>query len=146
MRTLVPLLFVALAIVLIACATTVPPRSSSRTSAGPTSCAGRVGADPNVYDTTQVTERPIVRNAPPPAYPPLLRDEGVQGRVVISLIVKSDGAADSQSVRVVREVHPALDTAVVKWALTAQFWPGCLREEPVAVRITVPIEFTIGHR
>ena len=99
--------------------------------------------DSNVYDKTQVTERPIVRLAPPPPYPVRERNQGVQGRVVIGLVVRGDGSVDSQSVHLVRTVHPALDRVVVDWAYTALFWPACLDGHPVAVRIEVPIEFKV---
>jgi len=136
-------LLLTAATMLVACATFARTPSPATTRVGPTSCAGRASTDSNVYDTTQVAERPIVRNAPPPPYPRRERDHGVQGRVVVALVVKGDGFVDSQSVRLIRKVHPALDRAVVKSAFTAQFWPACLNEQPVAVLVAVPIEFKI---
>ena len=130
--------------VVIACATTAPAPNAAAIPVRPTSCAGRANTDTNVYDTTQVTERPIVRNTPPPQYPRRARDSRVQGRVVVALVVKGDGSVDSQSVHLVRQVHRVLDTVVVNWAFRAQFWPACLDRRPVAVRVAVPIDFTIS--
>ncbi len=99
-----------------------------------------------MYDTTQVAERPIVRETPPPQYPQRARDGRVQGRVVVALVVRSDGSVDSQSVHLIRMVHRVLDTVVVNWAFRAHFWPACLKGQPVAVRVAVPIDFTISGR
>jgi protein TonB len=82
-------------------------------------------------------------NNPAPAYPPLLRRAGEQGKVILRVLVNADGHADE-----VRVQHSsgqsmfdeaALD-AVRKW----RFVPARRGEAVVAEWVQVPIEFRLG--
>jgi len=108
---------------------------------GATSCAGLASADSAVYDTTQVTERPKLRSVSEPWYPQIQRDLAIEGRVVVDLVVGSDGAPDQSSVRIVQNVDPAIDHAAVRWIGSVSYWPACRDGRPVRAHITQPVDF-----
>jgi len=106
-----------------------------------TSCAGLASTDSAVYDTTQVTERPALRSASEPRYPPIQRDLAIEGRVIADLVVGSDGAPDQSSVRIVQNVDPAIDHEAVRWIGSASYWPACRDGRPVRAHIAQPVDF-----
>jgi TonB family protein len=108
---------------------------------GATSCAGLASTDSAVYDTTQVTERPKLRSVSEPWYPPMQRDLAIEGRVIVDLVVGSDGAPDQSSVRIVQNVEPAIDHAAVRWIGSVSYWPACRDGRPVRAHITQPVDF-----
>ncbi|HEX4574692.1 MAG TPA: energy transducer TonB [Gemmatimonadales bacterium] len=121
----------------------------SRTSAlttRATSCAGLAGADSVVYDTTQVTERPSLRSAPDPWYPTLQRDLGIEGRVILDVVVGSDGTPDAGSARIVQDVVPALDHEALRWIWNVSYWPACRDGRPVRARVAQPVDFCISSK
>lgn len=74
-------------------------------------------------------------------YPPLLRDAGIGGTVLVWFFIDENG-------RVVRTIvnqssgHKALDDAALKVAQIAQFTPALNRDKRVPVWISLPITFT----
>ena len=139
-RLVAPFVFVAAA---GACASA--PRGQELTSVvhGRTSCAGSRSADTTVYDTTQVDQKPIARSGPRLTYPADARQHQIEGRVLFSLIVKTNGSVDPSSIAVVQSVQPDLDAEARRWVDRASFWPGCLNGRPVRVRVLIPIDFRI---
>lgn len=109
-----------------------------------TSCAGLAGTDSSVYDTTQVAERPVIRMAPEVYYPPMQRELLIHGRVMLGLVVGSDGAPETASVEVLRKVDPGLDRAAQRWIEGVTYWPACREGRPVRARITQPVDFCLG--
>jgi TonB family protein len=110
---------------------------------GATSCAGLPTTDSTVYDTTQVSERPRARSGPILQYPVVERQRGIKGRVIVAMIIRSDGTVDQHSVRVLQRVDPALDDEALRWVKFATYWPGCRDGEPVNVHVSVPIDFKL---
>src|ERR1043166_4598686 len=108
-----------LAVVALAagCASSRPATVVS--SAGPTSCFDQVSEDTTVYDTTQVSEKPIVRDGPVPDYPDALRLAGVQGRVVVVATIAPTGKAEHESMKVIQSVDPGLDQSARRWVSRA---------------------------
>ena len=95
-----------------------------------------------MYDTSHVTEHPRVRRGGPmPAYPIVELQRRIQGRVIIGVIVESDGTVDQDSVRVLQSVDQAIDREALRWVRGASFWPACRDGRPVRVRVAVPIDF-----
>jgi len=134
----------AIAALAVSCATaSLGSRQESRPK-GPTSCSGTPSNDSTVYDSTRVTEQPIARSGPMLQYPRDARDQGIEGRVQLSIIVNANGAIDQRSITVVRTVYPSLDAAARHWARGATYWPGCLDGHAVRVRLVAPIDFSIG--
>ncbi len=78
-------------------------------------------------------------------YPVVERQRGIQGRVIVAMIIRSDGSIDQRSVNVLQRVNPALDDEALRWVKLATYWPGCRDGQPVNVHVIVPIDFKI-HR
>jgi len=98
---------------------------------------------PGVYRANQVEEKPKLIWAPPLKYPWLLRQQGVQGRVIVQAIIDSVGRVDPGSVAVVRSPDPGFDDACIDYILHARFQPGRRGGRGVSVLMKIPIDFTI---
>lgn len=113
------------------------------TPASGTSCSGGYNSDTTVYDTTAVTERPIVRYFSQLSYPKDLREQGLQGRVVLAMVINADGSTDQTSIKIVGPAHPQFAAAATRWVQSTTFWPGCRAGRPVRVRVALPVDFKI---
>ncbi len=76
-----------------------------------------------------------------PDYPPLLRKQGVTGRVVLEGIISPAGCINS--VAVTGSVVPALDFAALKAVSGWQFTPTLVDGKPVPVIMTVTVSFAL---
>jgi periplasmic protein TonB len=75
-------------------------------------------------------------------YPADAKDEGIEGRVFIQFIVKSDGTVGEA--KVVRGVHKTLDQEALRVVLDSPEWkPGKQDGKPVDVAFTFPIIFSL---
>ncbi len=78
-------------------------------------------------------------------YPPVPRDTGIQGRVIVGFVVEKDGSLTN--LRVLRSVHPDLDAEAVRVIRNSPKWnPGLQHGVPVKVAYTMPINFSLGGR
>jgi len=105
-------------------------------------CGDSALADSVVYDTTQVTQRPVVYEAPPLKYPAKARAHGIHGRVLLAVTINRDGRADAQSIQAISSPDAELTDAAIRWVRSAKFEPVCREGRPVRVRIAVPVDFT----
>ena len=113
------------------------------TTVGATSCAGLAGTDSTVYDTTQVSERPSVRSAPELTYPPIERERGIEGRVIVDVVIGADGKPDQNSAHIVQNADPAMDRAALRWIKSVSYWPACRDAHAVRVRVSQPVDFCV---
>ena len=93
-------------------------------------------ADEKPYD-----EAPVPTRTAAPAYPYELKREGVAGMVSVSITVDENGNVISPVVKKSTRLEfekPALD-AVAKW----KFKPAKKNGQPVAVKVTIPMKFSI---
>lgn len=87
-------------------------------------------------------EPPVFLSAPPERYPSLLRQAGIQGRVIVRAIVDSTGRAEPRSVRVLETPHPGFEQAARNVVLQTRFDHG-----PVGGRaVRVVVEFRLDAR
>jgi protein TonB len=99
-----------------------------------------------VYAEDLVEEKPSVLSAPPPPYPDVLKQAGIQGRVLLQAIIDSTGRAESNSVRILQSPNPAFDQGSRNWILHAQFRPARVHGHAVRVLIQVPLEYRLTGR
>jgi periplasmic protein TonB len=103
-----------------------------------------------VYDVSTVEERPQLRNAPAVVsavqrnYPPLLRDAGVGGTVVVSMVINEDGTPDVSTVEVVSSDHEQFSDVVRRVIERMRFRPAKVNNQAVKVRVQLPITFQPG--
>jgi protein TonB len=92
-----------------------------------------MGGDENTF-TKWVHERII--------YPEIAKENGVQGRVVLSFIVDADGYV--KNVTVLRGVDPSIDKEAVRVVSSSPRWkPGRQRDRNVRVRYNFPLNFQL---
>ena len=86
---------------------------------------------------------PEVLTGPVPMYPELLRQAGVQGRVLLEAVVDSAGRVSTDSILVVFATNPAFVTAARQALVATLFRPAFVGGRPTRMRVRVPYEFTI---
>jgi len=79
---------------------------------------------------------------PAPAYPPVARRLGEQGRVVLRVLVSADGQADQVEVRT-SSGSPRLDAAALETVQRWTFVPARQGDRPLAAWVLVPISFRL---
>lgn len=96
-----------------------------------------------VFMESVVEERPEMLTRPPLQYPDLLRQAGVQGRVLIQAIIDTSGRAEPASVKVIQSPNPGFDQPARQMILKSLFRPARVHGRAVRVLVNVPIDFTI---
>jgi TonB family protein len=122
------------------------PRDYSGTGVEGGSGAGIVlpGADAGqVYAVALVTEQPDRLAGPIPAYPPILKQAGIQGRVTLEAVVDTAGRVEPGSVRVVSSPNPLFDPPSVAALRATLFRPARVNGRAVRVLIKLPFDFVI---
>ena len=75
-------------------------------------------------------------------YPEIAKENGVQGRVILSFTVEKDGSITK--VRVLRPVDPSLDQEAIRVVSSSPKWkPGKQRDRAVPVTYTFPVIFQL---
>lgn len=97
-----------------------------------------------VYLEAVVEERPSVLSAPPPPYPELLRQAGIQGRVLLRAIIDTAGRAEPRSITIVHSPNPGFDQPSRNWMLQALFRPARVHGRAVRVLVEVPLEYRLS--
>ncbi|MGH7671456.1 MAG: energy transducer TonB [Gemmatimonadales bacterium] len=96
-----------------------------------------------VFLESVVEERPEVLSGPQPQYPDLLRQAGIQGRVIVQAIIDTSGRAEPPSVKVIQSPNPGFDQPSKTYVLRALFRPARVHGRAVRVLINLPIDFRI---
>ena len=122
------------------------PRSAALESAAAVSadsCTLHRSRDSTVFDTTQVSRKPIVLSGPRLEYPDGLRRRRISGRVIYAVTINADGSLDPGTVDVIRSDHPDFEWNARQYIQEARFAPGCRAGQAVRVRMALPIDFRI---
>src|SRR2546428_9373755 len=96
-----------------------------------------------VYAEELVEERPALLSAPAPVYPALLKQAGIQGRVILPAVIDTTGRGEPASVRVMKSPHPAVDQPTQDWVLKAPFRPARPGGRGVRVFINPLVDYSI---
>ena len=106
--------------------------------------AGGIGVTGNeVYAEALVEERPALLSAPDPVYPALLKQAGIQGRVILPAVIDTTGRIEPASVRIMTSSHPAFDQPTKDWVLKALFRPARMHGRGVRVFINLLVDYSI---
>ncbi|GEN12283.1 hypothetical protein MFU01_73200 [Myxococcus fulvus] len=107
---------------------------------------GIVGASGRAGDAVglaQVLRAPAVLKQPRPEYPRRARSDGIQGLVLVRIIVGTDGEVETEHTRVIRSI-PALDAAAISAVNRWRFTPAIGRlGRPVRVILELPVQFSL---
>jgi len=95
-----------------------------------------------VYTEEVVDVKPLLLSAPPPPYPHLLSEAGVQGRVVLQAVVDTTGRLEPGSLKIVQSPNPGFNSPVKQWALKALFRPAMRQGRAVRVYVNLPLDYS----
>jgi protein TonB len=121
-----------------------PPRISKggivAIPTGPSSAnIGKGLAD--VFDVSNLDQRPEPRFQPNPKYPLQLKRAGVQGSAVIQFIV--DTAGDVRDAVAVRSTHREFESPAIETVMKSKFRPGKKGNAVVNTRMEQEVEFSL---
>jgi TonB family protein len=100
----------------------------------------------DVYAENLVEEKPSVLSGPTAPYPELLKQAGIQGRVLVQAIIDTSGRAEPNSIRIIQSPNPVFDPGSRSYVLHALFRPARVHGRAVRVLIQVPIDYRITGR
>jgi protein TonB len=95
---------------------------------------------PSPDDYVAFEKEPELVSMNEPQYPELAREAGVEGTVLIRVLVAEDGFVKDQ---IIIQSVSMLDDAAATAAQTAVFKPALQKDKPVAVWMVIPIEFRL---
>jgi len=104
---------------------------------------GIVPSSDQVFMESVVEERPEVLSGPQLQYPDLLRQAGVQGRVLVQAIIDTSGRAEPPSVKIIQSPNPGFDQPAKNYVVRALFRPARVHGRAVRVLVNLPIDFKI---
>lgn len=87
-------------------------------------------------------EPPMLIKSVSPRYPDLARQAGIEGTVLIEVLVNEEGKIDQARV-IQSDVTPAMEKAALEAAKKFLFKPAKQRTVPVPARMAIPIRFKL---
>jgi protein TonB len=78
-----------------------------------------------------------------PKYPPQLRAQRIQGKVLIGFVVTEDGRVEEGSTSIIEATHPAFADAALTALRDYRLRPAELGGRAVRVHVRMPFEFTL---
>jgi protein TonB len=84
-----------------------------------------------------------ILTSPLPLYPELLRQAGVQGKVVLEAVVDTTGRVLPLSISVVSATNTSFVAPARQALLTTLFRPAMAGGKPIRMRVRIPYDFTI---
>ncbi|HWO87755.1 MAG TPA: energy transducer TonB [Gemmatimonadales bacterium] len=97
------------------------------------------------YLEAVVEERPetIANTCITPRYPEILRQAGIEGRVLLEFVIDTLGRAERGSIRVVNSTHNLFEAPARETVTTCRFRAGRIQGRAVRVRVQIPITFSL---
>jgi TonB family protein len=96
-----------------------------------------------VYVEAVVDEPPIRLSGPVLQYPPLLKDAGIEGQVIIEVVIGVDGHPEPESFRIIESTNKAFERPARDAVLGSVYRPGRMRGQAVRVLVRQPVVFSI---
>ena len=86
-----------------------------------------------------------VLSAGRPVYPDSLRAQGIEGRVIVQVVVDTAGLVEPGSAAVVQSPHPGFNDAAIAFVYSARFRPARRHGRPTRAVVDVPIDFKLDR-
>jgi TonB family protein len=93
-----------------------------------------------VYEFIAVDVKPVVSTDTQPVYPQSAIDAGIEGTVVVSIVIGADGSVTSAEIF---SSIPQLDNAALRAARNKVFSPGMVGGAPVRTKMNIPVTFVL---
>ncbi len=100
------------------------------------------GGLPSPDEYVAYEKEPELVSMKDPDYPDIAREAGVEGTVMVRVLVGEDGFV--KDMMIIQSVQ-MLDDSAVNAAQTAVFKPALQKDKPVAVWMVIPIEFSLRN-
>lgn len=89
-----------------------------------------------------IEAKPLYKQNPKPVYPHLARRRGMEGTVILRVMVEESGTASSVAMHS-SSGHILLDKAALQTVTTWQFIPGSKNGQPCSMEVFVPVQFRL---
>jgi len=96
-----------------------------------------------LVDIRVVEEPPVLLSHPAPRYPDLLRQAGIEGRVMVEAVIDTTGRAERDGLRIVSSSHALFSPEASALVLGSRYRPARFGGRAVRVRILVPVAFAL---
>lgn len=100
----------------------------------------------SVYTASGVDEPPELLSHPAMAFPEILRQAGIGGRVVIQAVIDTGGRAERGSLRVLSASHALFEQPALDLVAGSVYRAGRLDGRAVRVLVVVPVVFQVSAR
>jgi TonB family protein len=97
----------------------------------------------DVFSVDVVQEKPERLAGPPPVYPPLLQQAGIEGTVMVQAIIDTMGRVEPNSIKITQTANPGFNESAKTTVLKSLFRPARVYGKAVRVLIQIPIAYTI---
>ncbi|MGH7612822.1 MAG: energy transducer TonB [Gemmatimonadales bacterium] len=97
----------------------------------------------DVFSVDVVQEKPERLAGPPPVYPPLLQQAGIEGTVTVQAIIDTMGRVEPASIKITQTANPGFNESAKATVLKSLFRPARVYGKAVRVLIQIPIAYTI---
>jgi len=95
----------------------------------------------NLYQFYNVSVKPLIIKKEIPVYPNDARENGIEGKVVLNIIIDEQG--DVEEAKVFMSQHPELNEAALQAVKKCKFAPAQVDGKPVKVKMNVPFDFKL---
>ena len=96
------------------------------------------------YLESVVEERPERVSGPLPRYPDILRQAGIDGRVVVEAIIDTTGHAERGSIKVLSSTNQLFEAPAKECIAQTVFRAGRIAGRAVRVRVQIPLNFQVN--
>lgn len=96
-----------------------------------------------IFNEGETDENPVPLRITPIPFPDLARQQGIDGKLLIEIVIGRSGRVES--VRVLKSPHSSFSAAARRTAATWRFSPGKNKGIPVRVRARKLIEFKLNQ-
>ena len=98
------------------------------------------------YLESVVEERPEMVSHPSLRYPDLLRQAGIDGRVLVEFVVDTTGHVERGSIKILSSTNQLFEQPTREAISASVFRPGKISGHSVRVRVQQPVNFQIAGR
>jgi TonB family protein len=96
-----------------------------------------------VFAAEELDEHPSVLSRPPLDYPDSLRHAGIEGRIMLRVVIDTLGRPDPASLQVIESGDSGLVAAAKEFALGTTFRPGRRHGQAVRTWVKLPVVFDV---
>ncbi len=96
-----------------------------------------------VFREDMVDEHPEIVSGPALFYPPLLRQAGLQGRVVVQAVIDTLGRAEPASLKIIERPNAGFEQSARDYVLHTVFRPARVKGRAVRVLVRIPIDYKL---